>query len=95
MTRTRAFLAAIGAAILYAFAVRRHRSVSSGPPRAAVFGTCLDCADTSSAFPEVVRRLENGRCGVCGSESIVRVHTADAASDSRFLRGQRWPPERV
>lgn len=92
MTRTRAFLAAIGAAIFYAFAVRR--PVPARPPHPEVFGTCLDCADSSSAFAEVVRRLENGRCGVCGSESIVRVHTADSASDSRFLRGQRWA-ERV
>ena len=95
MIRVRAFLAAIGAAILYAVAVRRHRPARAASPRPEVFGTCLDCADSSTAFPEVVRRLENGRCSVCGSESIVRVHTADTASDSRFLRGQRWTTERA
>lgn len=59
-----------------------------------VFGYCLTCAE-NSAFPDVVRRLVNGRCGTCGSDVVAGAHTVAPTSwgailDSRFLRGERF-----
>lgn len=63
-------------------------------PVLEVFGYCLTCTESSS-FPDVARRLENGRCGACGSDSIAGAHTVAPTSwgeilDPRFLRGQRF-----
>lgn len=60
-----------------------------------VWGVCIACAETSTAFPDVARRLVNGRCETCGSDAIANARTVPPTSwgeilDGRFLRGQRW-----
>jgi len=61
-------------------------------PELEVFGTCASCSETSTAFPDVARRLVNGRCATCGSESVANAHTVAPTShgqalDPLFYRG--------